>query len=163
MKFPQETTLPDTKNLSDEGLRTKPEALQFAALAYLFDRGEPTYLIITSRRTGRWIFPKGQPDKGENGWETAAREAFEEAGVIGTGLPKEIGRYRSLKFRSDWVQPLDIVLYPVRIDRLMPEWQENQERQRRMVTAAEAAALLSQSDMAMLCTLFDRQLMAEHR
>ncbi len=153
----EDTTPPD---FSDEGLRTKPEALQFGALAYLLEKKQPKYLVITSRRTGRWIFPKGQPEKDENGWETAAREAFEEAGVIGTGQPQEIGRYRSLKFRSDWVQPLDIVLYPVRIDSLMPDWDENGERQRRMVTIKEAATLLSQPDMTELCTRFHKQLMA---
>jgi 8-oxo-dGTP pyrophosphatase MutT (NUDIX family) len=139
-------------------LRTRPEARQCAALAYLWDGDEPTYLIVTSRRTGRWIFPKGQPVKGEKGWETAAREAFEEAGVVGTGLAQEIGRYRSLKFRRNWVQPLDIALYPVRIDRLMPDWQENGERARKMVAAPAAALLLSQPDMAALCTRFDRAL-----
>ena len=143
-------------------MRQRSEALQYAALAYLLEKGgAATYLVVTSRRTGRWIFPKGQPEKGEDGWETAAREAFEEAGVVGTGLPQEVGRYRSLKFRADWVRPLDIVLYPVRIDRLLPDWEENGERERRMVTPAEAAALLSQPEMADLCTRFDRELRAE--
>lgn len=54
--------------------------MQFAALAYSPGPGKPEYLIVTSRRTGRWIFPKGQPEKNEPGWGTAAREAFEEAG-----------------------------------------------------------------------------------
>jgi len=147
----------------DSDLRTKPEALQYAALAYQCEQGEPTYLIVTSRRTGRWIFPKGEPEKDEQGWETAAREAFEEAGVIGVGLAREVGRYHSLKFRDDWVQPLHIVLYPVRIERLVSDWEEQGQRDRCMVTASEATARLSQTDMGMLCARFDRQLRRELR
>ena|GEM_PF-5999571 len=81
--------------------------------------------------------------------------------MIGTGLPQEIGRYRSLKFRADCVQSLDIVLYPFRIDRLLPDWEENGERERRMVTPANASALLSQPEMAALCARFDQELGGE--
>jgi len=157
MMHPHDPTPPS------DGLRQKSEARQCGALAYRLRRGQPTYLIVTSRRTGRWIFPKGQPEKDESGWETAAREAFEEAGVIGTGLARQIGRYRSIKFREDWVQPLDIALYPVRIKRLLREWEENGERERRMVTASRAAVMLSQPDMVALCTRFDRKLKVKNR
>ncbi len=141
-----------------QGLREKAERVQFAALAYLIDEEGPKYLIVTSRRTGRWIFPKGQLEAGEAGWEAAAREAFEEAGVVGEGLPRIIGRYHSLKFRDDWVQPLDIVLHPVRIDRVLKKWDERGERERRFVNAQDAAGLLSQDDMAALCARFDAEL-----
>lgn len=42
-------------------------------------------LVISSRRTsGRWLFPKGHVDAGENASQAALREASEEAGVLGT-------------------------------------------------------------------------------
>lgn len=163
IRLSKELDLPGSRDLEAGTLRTRPGVRQFAALAFLPGKGKPKFLVVTSRRTGRWIFPKGQREKNERGWETAAREAFEEAGVTGTGLPQEIGRYRGLKFRENWVQPLDIALYPVRIDRLIPDWEENGQRQRRMVTAAEAAALLSQPDMVTLCTRFERKLAAKRR
>ncbi len=38
------------------------EALpQFGAIPYTVVRGQAVFLIITSRRSGRWIFPKGAP------------------------------------------------------------------------------------------------------
>jgi 8-oxo-dGTP pyrophosphatase MutT (NUDIX family) len=39
--------------------------------------------LVTSRETRRWIIPKGWPKKGKSPDHSAAREAFEEAGVVG--------------------------------------------------------------------------------
>jgi 8-oxo-dGTP pyrophosphatase MutT (NUDIX family) len=40
-------------------------------------------LLITSRKTGRWVIPKGNIGKGHNARQAAEREAYEEAGVRG--------------------------------------------------------------------------------
>jgi len=40
-------------------------------------------MLITSRDTRRWVIPKGWPKKGTSPRHSAAREAFEEAGVVG--------------------------------------------------------------------------------
>ncbi|WP_331275828.1 NUDIX hydrolase [Rhizobium sp. AG207R] len=40
-------------------------------------------LLVGSRRNGRWGIPKGHIDAGETSEITAARESFEEAGVVG--------------------------------------------------------------------------------
>jgi 8-oxo-dGTP pyrophosphatase MutT (NUDIX family) len=43
---------------------------------------EPEVLLVTSKRSGNWIFPKGHIEKGETAEEAALREAREEAGVV---------------------------------------------------------------------------------
>ena len=45
--------------------------------------GRVEVLLITSRETRRWVVPKGWPIKGLKPHASAAREAFEEAGLIG--------------------------------------------------------------------------------
>ncbi|HEY3622474.1 MAG TPA: NUDIX domain-containing protein [Roseiarcus sp.] len=40
-------------------------------------------LLVTTRQSKRWIIPKGWPIKGLRPAKSAAREAFEEAGVRG--------------------------------------------------------------------------------
>jgi 8-oxo-dGTP pyrophosphatase MutT (NUDIX family) len=47
--------------------------------------------LVTTRRTKRWIIPKGWPIKGLKPSKTAAREAFEEAGVSGRVGAKPLG------------------------------------------------------------------------
>src|SRR5271156_4832943 len=64
----------------------KPAArrLQYAALPYRVSaRARTEIMLITSRETRRWIIPKGWPQKGRAPHRSAAREAFEEAGVVG--------------------------------------------------------------------------------
>ncbi|MFK4980221.1 NUDIX domain-containing protein, partial [Klebsiella pneumoniae] len=70
---------------------------QIAALPYR-TLGEgvsaPTeVLLVTSRGTGRWVLPKGNMAKSERAHDAAAREALEEAGVIGAVCPAAIGSY----------------------------------------------------------------------
>jgi hypothetical protein len=64
---------------------------QVAALVYRYEAHELQILVITSRGTGRWIIPKGWPQVGRTLADTAAREAYEEAGVRGEISSQPIG------------------------------------------------------------------------
>ena len=68
--------------------------IQYGALPYRVTKTRGIeYLLVTSRETGRWIIPKGWPIEGMKPAKTAAREAYEEAGVRGTVSDKAIGNY----------------------------------------------------------------------
>ena len=62
-------------------------------------------LLITARRSGRWIVPKGHPIRGLPVHEAAAREAWEEAGVQGRVNPAPLGRYRPDKAAARVADP----------------------------------------------------------
>jgi len=64
---------------------------QAGALAYLPEADPLRFVVVTSRRTGRWVFPKGGVDPGMTAPEAARREALEEAGVIGRVADRAIG------------------------------------------------------------------------
>lgn len=52
--------------------------------AVCFQKEDQVARILLVRTTGgRWTFPKGNVDAGEEEWFAAQREAFEEAGVVG--------------------------------------------------------------------------------
>src|SRR5690606_4821481 len=71
---------------------------QYAALPWRVGRhGGIEILLVTSRQRGRWIVPKGWQATGLSPSRSAAREAFEEAGVIGPIGPDPIGSYRYAK------------------------------------------------------------------
>lgn len=63
-------------------LRKLRECEQVAATCYRVRRGEIQFLLIRTR-AGRWIFPKGGTEPGLTHAQSAALEAFEEAGVHG--------------------------------------------------------------------------------
>jgi len=86
-------------------------------MPYRFD-GEAgvEVLLVTSRETGRWIIPKGWPIKGfkPSDYETAAREAYEEAGVRGLVSERSLGHYLYEKRMEDRVTsfPCEVQVFP---------------------------------------------------
>mmetsp|Transcript_7486 Transcript_7486/g.22731 ORF Transcript_7486/g.22731 Transcript_7486/m.22731 type:complete len:139 (+) Transcript_7486:251-667(+) len=91
-------------------------------------------LMITSRKkSSRWIFPKGKLEDGETEEETAAREAKEEGGVVGTIC-------RRIQYTSGGSKfP---VMFILNVQALMDDWLEDAERQRRWFPMEEALHIL---------------------
>ena len=56
---------------------------QSGAVPYRMTDKGVRFLLVTSRRTGRWLFPKGGLMPGLEAWDSAAQEALEAAGVEG--------------------------------------------------------------------------------
>jgi 8-oxo-dGTP pyrophosphatase MutT (NUDIX family) len=131
-----------------DGRRLAGDAtVQFGAMPYSIVEGRVAFLLITSRRTGRWIFPKGALITGLTPGETAAQEAFEEAGVEGVVDGRPIGQYRTVKQRLTRTL-IDVQLFPLRVERQLDEWPEMQQRHRHWVMLKEAQRLLSDSRAA---------------
>jgi len=53
---------------------------QSGAIPYKIVEGQVVFLIVTSRRTGRWIFPKGAPIEGLAPREVAATRRWVSIG-----------------------------------------------------------------------------------
>ncbi|MFM6280510.1 MAG: NUDIX domain-containing protein, partial [Dolichospermum sp.] len=67
----------------------------------LMERGRPVRIVlITTRDSGRWTIPKGNPIKGLALYEAAAREALEEGGLIGKVGKDALGVYDFWKRRT---------------------------------------------------------------
>ena len=131
---------------------------QYAALPWRKTAEGVEYLLVTSRRRGRWIFPKGSAKPDEAAAAAALREAAEEAGVEGRPGPRPVGRYLALKRRGETAMPLLVELWPVRIDHLADDYPEAHLRERRLVGADEARKLLGQEDMRALLEQFHADL-----
>src|SRR5437660_10491660 len=66
--------------------------VQYAALPYrLSGKSRTEVMLVTSRETQRWIIPKGWPQSGKAPHDSAAREAFEEAGAVGAVGTRAVG------------------------------------------------------------------------
>lgn len=134
----------------------KNYAVQSGALGHVEGGDGLGYVLVTSRRSRRWIFPKGGVSAGESPASAAARELKEEAGVIGEARAEPIGSYTSLKLTDKGFVTIKVVLYPVRVHRILANWPEKGLRQRRIVSAAEAAGLVHSPEMAELIAVFER-------
>ena len=124
---------------------------QFGALPFAFSAaGVPRILLVTSRRSREWIIPKGWPIRKLGPAATAAREAYEEAGVIGAVVGSDpIGSYRYAKRRGParalW---FDVSVFLFAVERQAAKWPEKAERKTRWFDPEEAAASVSSAELA---------------
>lgn len=120
---------------------------QSAAVPYRLVDGQPVFLLITSRRSGRWIFPKGGLEPDLTPWENAAKEAAEEAGVEGDMGRVPIGHYRCV-LRDAAHTVVRVAAYPLHVHTQREAWDEKGERHRHWAVLPEAKRLLSDPEMA---------------
>lgn len=124
---------------------------QCAALPFSREGGELRVLLVTSRETRRWVLPKGWMEKRLSPHALAAKEAFEEAGVQGEVDRRPIGRYEYAKRGPrDRVTPCSVRVFPMRVERLLDDWPERRQRQRRWFSPAEAALAVEEGGLVAL-------------
>ena len=70
---------------------------QSAVIAYRRQKQEMKIVLVTSLETFRWVLPKGNIETGLSPRESAAREAYEEAGVEGEVARRSVGTYEYVK------------------------------------------------------------------
>lgn len=129
---------------------------QSGALPYMVVDRRVVFLLVTSRKTGRWIFPKGSISSGMTAWDSAAKEALEEAGVIGQIATLPIGSYQN----SDKGIDVEIDLYPLRVELQHDRWQEMEQRLRHWALLAETRRLLADRSLSRLAEAVQRQALA---
>ena len=89
-----------------------------------------------------------QPIKGLADHEAAAREAYEEAGLIGRIGRKPVGRYRYLKIRTDGLgDPVEVLAFRLKVDRVEKRFPEEGQRERAWFAAPIAAGLVDEPDL----------------
>lgn len=125
----------------------EPAGPQYGALPYAIVDGQLVVLLITSRGRGKWIFPKGGLMEGMTPWESAAHEAYEEAGVVGQIEHTPIGSY-ILPVNEERPQPVEVDIFPMRVTDQREDWKEQRARYRHWAVLAEARRLITHDGLA---------------
>ncbi|RTY36314.1 NUDIX hydrolase [Chlorobium phaeovibrioides] len=99
---------------------------------------DESVVLITARRSDRWIIPKGYVAKGLSAPDSAAKEALEEAGLLGRVGAEPAGEYRYRKFGKHF----SVEVYPLYIETMLEEWDEMHQRRRRIVSPGEALDMI---------------------
>jgi len=138
----------------------RPARVQLGALPYRFDSETGLeVLLVTSRGTRRWIIPKGWPIKGFKPARTAAREAYEEAGVRGRVAGRPLGRYIYEKRLEEQSKafPCEVQVFPLLVKRQLKKWPEHKQRTVQWFPVPEAAALIKDDNLRRLILRLDPQ------
>jgi len=126
-------------------MKTRPPWFykQSGVIPYRINGTELEMLLVTSRKKGRWIIPKGIIDPGTSAIDSAVREACEEAGVQGRAHPKILGKYRYKKWGGTCV----VQVFGLEVTRVLDSWPEAQVRERKWVTKEQAVELIEEPDL----------------
>lgn len=115
------------------------------------DDGRMEVMLVTSRETRRWVLPKGWCEEGLTPGELAAKEALEEAGLIGAVAEAPTGHYvYGKRLRDGREVPVKVAVHPMRVEGMLEDWPERCERERRWFAPDEAAELVDEAELALL-------------
>ncbi len=124
---------------------------QYAALPYAVQDRELLVMLVTSRQTSRWIIPKGWPEKNLKGHEVAAREAFEEAGLIGEVSKKRLSSFQYAKrLDGDARKLCRVDVFPLAVHQVLDDWPEKHQRRREWMTPGQAAMRVTEAGLIQL-------------
>lgn len=134
---------------------------QYGALCWRMHRGKVEVLLITSRDTGRWIIPKGWPISGLTPAETAAREAWEEAGVEGDITDTGLGAFGYAKVLGpNRTVPCSVQVFGLRVAELKDKFPEKKVRSRKWFGLEKAARKVAEPELRQLLLALPERLAA---
>ena len=116
-----------------------PRPQQAAVIPFRRSGNSVSLCLITAAASRSWVIPKGTIERGSSPEETALQEAWEEAGLRGRIVGESLGRY---EYEKAGVL-LTVAVYLMEVESEAEQWEEQELRRRRWVTAHEASRLLS--------------------
>lgn len=135
---------------------------QVAALPWRMQDCCPQVLLVTSRRSGHWMLPKGWQIDGMDLAASAQIEAFEEAGVLGMISRQPIGSYRYLKLLDNGRSlPSQALVFSLRVTSELDAWPEQRQRSRAWLGLDAAVARVQSPALARMLRQirsFDQQM-----
>lgn len=109
-------------------------------------------LLVGSKRNGRWGVPKGHLDPGETSDAAAAREAFEEAGVLGAINSAPFGSFRYNKDSNP--NTYEVTVHLLEVTSIAANFPEKMIRKTKWFPIKSAARDASQARLRALLRTF---------
>ncbi len=123
-------------------MANKPDWLQArsAAIPLIIDNEGVKVVLVTTKpkKNNNWIFPKGQVELNMTAFDSAAKEAYEEAGVTGKINPVQFDEYQHKK----WGGNMTAKVYTLDVSQILDQWPEMRERNRQIVPLDKAIELV---------------------
>lgn len=99
-------------------------------------------LMITSRKKKRWVIPKGIIESYLSPEDSAAKEALEEAGILGEVLPGLLGTYQYEK----WGGICAVQVFVMKVTQMQDVWMED-FRERAWLSIKDAMARIEEAPL----------------
>lgn len=126
-------------------LRTKTVHFdQSGVIPYRRKNGRLEVLLVTSIRRKKWIIPKGFIEYHLSAFQSAKKEAFEEAGVRGSNTTRVLGSYKVRKRGGELLSKI----YSMKVSRIFKDYPEKNLRKRKWFSIPDAAKKVEIEDLA---------------
>ena len=119
---------------------------QSGVIPYRIMDGKMEVMLITSSGSKRWVIPKGLIEPNMTPEDSAAKEAWEEAGVLGQVFPDLMGTYEYYKSGCTW--QVDVFL--LQVETVMENWPEAYKRKRQWVSIPKAIKRVDEPDLKLI-------------
>jgi len=144
-------------DIDDDAVRIRPAYYyrQSSVIPYRISDGNIEILLITSSGGNHWVVPKGIHEPGLSAADSAAKEAWEEAGVIGIVASDSLGSYCYTK----WKNSCQVTVFAMQVTEKADKerWHES-HRERRWCRPEQAMQLLHQPALIPLIQQMIKQL-----
>ena len=129
---------------------TTPTIPQSAVIPYRIQDKKLEILLITSSGGKRWIIPKGMIEIFMKPHYSAAKEAWEEAGVVGEVSETPIGTYSYKKLGCNFL--VDVFL--LRVETVFKDWPEAKIRKREWLSLPKAINRIQEAELKQILQEF---------
>ncbi|MEG3936634.1 MULTISPECIES: NUDIX hydrolase [Microcoleaceae] len=119
---------------------------QSGVIPYRIQDGKIEVMLITSSTGKRWVIPKGLIEPDMTPQDSAAKEAWEEAGLLGKVLPDLLGTYKYQK--SGHTCHVEVFLLPVQT--ILENWPEASKRKRQWVSIPKAIKRVNEPELKLI-------------
>ena len=126
---------------------------QSGVIPYRKKNGRTEVLLVTSIKKRNWIIPKGFIEYNLSPFQSAKKEAFEEAGVRGSNGTKILGSYMVYKNGSELLTKV----YSMRVTRVFKDYPEKNLRKRKWLSTTDAAKKVTIPEIAKMIRKLGRQ------
>jgi 8-oxo-dGTP pyrophosphatase MutT (NUDIX family) len=116
---------------------------QSGVIPYRIREGKIEILLVTSSSRKNWIVPKGWVEPFMSSSKSAAKEACEEAGILGNVIKPAIGTYRDRK----WGLTYSVEIFVMRVETVLEEWDEASRRKRRWYSLSKACKQVKKAEL----------------
>jgi 8-oxo-dGTP pyrophosphatase MutT (NUDIX family) len=128
-----------------------PAFVQVAALCLRRTAAATEVLLVQTLRLRQWVIPKGWPVTGKSLAESAACEAWEEAGIVGTVRPDLLGCFSYTKVKKSGL-PIRCKahVFQIDVDSVADDFPEANKRVRLWQTPDIAAEMVRDPELGQI-------------
>ena len=119
---------------------------QSGVIPFRFVKNRLQVLLVTTRKRNYWIIPKGVVERTLSPAESAAKEAYEEAGLVGEVGWTPVGKFKHRK----WGGVCTVIVFPMEVNEVLESWPEAAFRKRRWFAFEKACSKITSQKLAKL-------------